>query len=84
MNNNYLKILIISVWFSGLLGVVACATSGGYVSPGPATPGASPGTPAPSPGYGPAPPEGDFPKPFSPTPSDPEFWKMWESSRGIG
>ena len=30
-------------------------------------------------GYGPSTPQGDYN-----TPTDPEYWKMWENSRGLG
>ncbi len=56
MNSNYLKILVISLCLSSLLGVMACATGGGG-------------------GYGSSPLD---------APSDPEYWKMLESSRGLG
>jgi hypothetical protein len=61
MNNNYFKVLVISLLLSGFFGIMACATGGGGMN------------------YGPATPQGDYL-----TPSDPEYWKMWGSSRGLG
>ncbi len=82
MKNKYLKVLIISLSLSGLLGVMACASGGGPVTPmGPTAPSGyenpSPVAPA-----GPSAP-GGYLNP-SPTPADPEFWKMWESAHGLG
>ncbi len=33
MNSKYLKVLVISLCLSGLLGVMACATGGGTMAP---------------------------------------------------
>jgi hypothetical protein len=82
MNNKYLKILIISLLLSVLLGVMALASGAQTVSPFPPSGSEEPNQ-QPSQQQFQQPPK-QPPQQPSPEERDPEFWKLWESAHGLG
>jgi hypothetical protein len=86
MNNKVLKVFVISLLLSGLLGVMALASGAQTVSPVPPSGSEEPFQQPyqqPSQQQFQLPPQ-QPPQQPSPQERDPEFWKLWESAHGLG